>query len=112
MKIVWMNCSIITSEGFFSKRKTSISEIKAKLGFVDSIFSAVGHQSTAEIMSKLLGVEVECNRVNYVQGTDDIGVVFQLRKRPEEGKILSIKEIEEIGYDFYFLKKLPDSCFR
>lgn len=31
---------------------------------------------------------------------NEIAIVFKLKGRPEEGKILTIQEIEEIGYEF------------
>lgn len=40
------------------------------------------------------------NRVQYVQGVGDIALVFKLKSRPEEGKILTADEIEAIGYEF------------
>ncbi len=55
----------------------------------------------------LLGVPVPVNRIQYEQTTGDLAVVFKLRGRPPEGKILTAEEIEAIGYDFGLLTLEP-----
>lgn len=68
-----------------------------------SIDSAVGHESTAYIISKLLGIEVPAHRkmVNLMQ-YDGI-LVFQLMVRLPEGKIMNIEEIEMIPHKWYIV---------
>ena len=65
--------------------------------------SAIGHESTAKIMTKLLGIPVEVNRQNYIQPVGEKAIVFKLKTRAPEGKILTAEEIEEIGYEFGLL---------
>ena len=67
--------------------------------------SAIGHQSTADIISTLLGVECPMNRIMYRQDIGDYALVFKLNGRPEEGKILSVADIEEIGYSWGILAR-------
>jgi hypothetical protein len=55
--------------------------------------SAVGHFSTAEVISKLLGIEIPSNRISLSLKEGDILIVFQLLIRLEEGKILQAEEI-------------------
>lgn len=109
MKIVFLNCSIMTTEGLFLKKKVSLEEVKKIIDDADTILSAIGHESTATILSKLVDREIPVNRIKYEQNCNDLAIVFQLRARPHEGKILSQEEIEEIGYDFYIVKKYSDS---
>jgi len=45
------------------------------------------------------------NIIQYEQKTGDTAIVFKLRSKTLEGKILTREEIEEIGYEFYFLEK-------
>lgn len=103
--IILLNCSIITSEGKWVYKKILLQdvlkEIKGK-----RVESAIGHESTAQILSEMLGIEVKVNRVKYQQEVNELGIVFQLRERPPEGKILTREEIEKIGYDFYALFKI------
>lgn len=66
--------------------------------------SAVGHSSTAEIMSTLLHVEVPVNRISLYElevGTQLL--CFKLKERAPEGVILSKEEIETIGYEWKLL---------
>ena len=89
-------------------RVASLEEVKDLLrgGFV----SAVGHQATAELLSTLLGLPVEANRVAITMGAGDALVVFQLRIRLQEGQILSSQEVKSL-YDqglasFYLVEVL------
>lgn len=67
--------------------------------------SAIGHASTAEIMTTLLGVEVPVNRQMFAQEVGQLALVFKLNGRPPEGTILSIEEIEKIGYKWQVLER-------
>ncbi len=72
-------------------RVLSLEEVKSLLkgGFI----SAVGHQGTAEILTALLGLPVETNRVAITLREGDSLLVFQLRVRLEEGRILNEEEV-------------------
>jgi hypothetical protein len=69
----------------------SLEEAKALLqqGFV----SAVGHESTARVLGRLLGVEVPFNRAQIAIREGDIIVSFQFMVRLPEGKILGDDEV-------------------
>jgi len=60
--------------------------------------------NTSILLTELLEVPVEMNRINYRQEPGDIAVVFKLNTRPAEGRILTREEIEAIGYSFGFLR--------
>jgi hypothetical protein len=79
-------------------QKISLNEVKSLLK--DGFMSAIGHESTAKILSELLGVEVQLNRINVKCQNSDVLVVFTLKSRAPEGKILTKEEIEAIGYEF------------
>jgi len=59
------------------------------------IKSVIGHQSTAELVSNLLGFKVEANREFYQMGEKDLLLVIQLKERLQEGQVLSREEIEK-----------------
>lgn len=100
--VALLNTSIITADGDYEMY--SISLEKARLLLVgNEILSAIGHQSTADILTELLGQEVKMNRINFFQEVKQKAIIFKLNGRPEEGKILSRQEIEEIGYSFKLL---------
>ena len=109
MELAILNTSIITSEGVFSLRDISLEEArKLAIDNRDNLLSAVGHQSTADILTTLLGVEIKMNRINFVQEQHQEALVFKLLGRPEEGKILTLSEIEGIGYKFQVLIKIEN----
>jgi hypothetical protein len=68
--------------------------------------SAVGHASTAEFLSKLLKIPVKINRIEVRMEIGDIALVFALKERQFEGKIMSLKELEKIGYDIGILRRI------
>jgi hypothetical protein len=105
MKVTILNTSILTTYGRFDYVPATLEQAKEILKAND-VHSAVGHKSTADVLTTLLGIEVPINRVNYEQQRDEVALVFKLRSRPEEGKILTTEEIEAIGYDFGLIFKI------
>jgi hypothetical protein len=67
---------------------------KLKLGF--EVQSAIGHQSTADVLSKLLDMEIPVNRTEIKLKRGDILIVFQLATRLPEGQVLSKEEVMEL----------------
>jgi hypothetical protein len=55
--------------------------------------SAVGHQTTADILSTLLGLPVEARRVAITLSPGDRVVVFQILVRLPEGAVLTRDEV-------------------
>ena len=69
-----------------------VKDLLSKRGFE----SAVGHQSTAEILSNLLSVEVPANRIHIKLEAGDVLIVFQLSVRLQEGQVLSREELRDL----------------
>lgn len=65
--------------------------------------SAIGHTSTAEIASALLGRDIPVSRDTISMADGDLAVCIKLRGRAPEGVILSREEVEQIGYDLVLL---------
>ena len=121
--ITLLNTSIITAHGKYKYAPLTLGNAKqlvrlscpncqgggcpvcSGFGTIDNFNSAVGHQSTAEILSELLGVNVPVNRQNYFQPPNSQALVFKLKTRAPEGQILSRAEIEKIGYEFGLLSR-------
>ncbi len=97
-----LNTSILTDYGSYDY--TMISEAEAKaLASVHDVKSAVGHESTAKIISTVLGIEVPMNRINYKQEVGDSALVFKMNQRAPEGVIMTADEISKIGYQWGLL---------
>jgi len=70
-----------------------VREAKAK---GKDVISAVGHASTAQLMSKLLGIEVPVNRAMVAFEDGDEAIVFQLMIRLQEGQVLNEEELQQL----------------
>ena len=103
-KLAILNTSILTTVGTYELQDITLQEAQ-QLVQNNEILSAVGHQSTADILTTLLGTTIPMNRIMFEQQEGQKALVFKLLGRPEEGKILTQQEIEEIGYKFQLLTR-------
>ena len=112
LKLGLLNTSIITAPGIYEMDQISLSEARRMITEygVDGLDSAIGHVSTAAVMSTLLGVDIPVNRQEFKQAEHQSALVFKLNGRPPEGAILTAEEIEAIGYSFYELHRHPNSA--
>lgn len=101
-----LNTSILTNFGSYSYSPLFLQEVKDKIEEYEGFKSYVGHQSTCDVLQSLLGLSVQMNREQYLQQVGQSALVFKLKGRPEEGKLLTVEEIEEIGYEFGVLTRL------
>jgi len=83
--------SLLAEGAIIKASPISLGEVKALLkeGFV----SAVGHESTAKVLSVLLGTEVPFNRAQISIKEGDVIVSFQFLIRLPEGKVLGEDEV-------------------
>ena len=80
-------------------REVSLEDVKEFLK-ENSFISAVGHQATADVMSRLLGIQIPFNRIQVTLKEGDVLIVFQLMTRLEEGKVLSEQELSQLQFKF------------
>ena len=97
-----LNTSILTTVGTYELQDITLQEAQ-QLVQNNEILSAIGHQSTADILTTLLGTTIPMNRIMFEQQEGQKALIFKLLSRPEEGKILTQQEIEQIGYKFQLL---------
>jgi len=83
--------SLLEKGAIIKASPISLGEVKAliKEGFI----SAVGHESTARVLGRLLGVEVPFNRVQISVEEGDVIISFQFLVRLPEGKVLGDDEV-------------------
>ena len=100
-KLAVLNTTIATTDGSYVVETVSLDRAK-RLAFHNRewLDSAVGHESTAKVMKTLLDVDIPVNRQQFSQEVGQTALVFKMNGRPPEGKILSVEEIEEMGYTF------------
>ena len=107
MKLALLNTSILTTAGEYSLTDITLDEARDLVkGTRDNLNSAIGHASTADIMTALLSVKIPINRQMFIQEVGQRALVFKLNGRPEEGKILTVEDIEQIGYKFQLLYRI------
>lgn len=105
-KLALLNTSILTTAGSYNLTDITLEQARQIVADnAGNLDSAIGHQSTADIMTTLLGVDVSVNRQMFTQEVGQQALVFKLNGRPEEGKILTAAEIEAIGYKFQLLSR-------
>lgn len=99
-----LNTSIITATGRYEMHEIGVDDAQAMV-FNGNWRSAIGHEATARILSDLLQITVPVNRIEFTQQPRERAIVFKLRGRVEEGRILNREEIEAIGYDLYVMTR-------
>lgn len=99
-----MNSPVLTGWGKFQFSPCSIEQAREFIS--DSFTSAIGHQSTAELLSSLLGTAVPMNRIQVQTAPGDQVLVFRLKTRLQEGKVLSLDEIKGLDFEFGLLSHL------
>jgi hypothetical protein len=86
------------------KLKTT-EEAKALLSSVDCpIQSCIGHDATANVFSRLLGIDVPTNRITVKLSDGDAVLVGAIGQRLPEGKILSEEELKNIPITWYLVQ--------
>lgn len=104
-RIYIMNTTIVPNNGTYKLEDLGVVGAQHLIdGY--SFTSAIGHASTAEIISSLLGIEIPMNRATISFEPGDIAICFKLDKRPPEGEILSTEQLKELGYSFKLLKRI------
>ncbi|MEM1554338.1 MAG: DUF1874 domain-containing protein [Thermoproteota archaeon] len=78
-------------------QKISIEEAK-RIVQENEIVSAVGHEATAKILSKLLDKEIPFNRISIFMKPGDRALHFFLKQRLPEGRILNEEELKNLDY--------------
>ena len=73
-----------------------ITEQEAKQLFDKHDVNAISHESTAQVLSELFNRDIKENRINITLTPADTLVVFQVFRRPSEGKVFSKAELDEI----------------
>jgi len=89
----WNQHNIITVH----LRRVSLPEAQ-ELVRAGQFISAVGHEATAQVLSRLLEVHIPFNRAAIFMQPGDEGLHFVLRTRLPEGKVLTEEELRGLDY--------------
>jgi Domain of unknown function (DUF1874) len=109
-RLVLLNSSILTQFGTYRYEPISLAAAKRLLHEFSeanrTIESAIGHQPTAELLTGLLEFPVAVNRIQFEHAVGETALVFKLKQRLDDIKVLSQQEIKNIGYEFGLLTRL------
>ena len=100
-----LNSPILTNYGKYKFERITIEEAK-KLLSIQKWISAVGHEATAQFLTLLLGINIPFNRVSISMTKGDQALVFRLKTRLPEGRVLTIEEMKNIDYEIGLLQKI------
>lgn len=102
MKLGLLNTSIITTTGTYKMVDLTLAQANK-----DNLLSAIGHNATADVLTKLLGVDVPANRIVFSQDIGQQAIVLKMRGRlPDDVKDLTIDDMHQIGFDLFLLTRL------
>jgi hypothetical protein len=99
------NGPVVTVNGLFRLCDISMEDAK-ELVKNNKFISAVGHESTAELLSDILEVAIPVNRIQFCQEPGQKAIIFKLHERPPEGIIYNRQEIEKIGYCLKLIERI------
>jgi len=105
LPIALFNGTVATTNGLYSINDIDIDTAR-KYVEENGFISAIGHEATAEIMSRLLGQNIPMNRIQFHQQVGQKAIVFKLNERPIEGAVLNKEEVESIGYSLKIMERL------
>jgi hypothetical protein len=103
-EIYLLNTTVVPCEGLWNVQKTSLSYATYLAGLKSQFTSAVGHDSTATLLSTLLGTTIPVNRIIVAPKQKDLLLCFKLKQRAPKGTILSVEELEALGYEFFLME--------
>ncbi|QUW01294.1 DUF1874 domain-containing protein [Chloracidobacterium sp. MS 40/45] len=109
-RLLFLNASILTAYGVYRYEPVTPEAARQLIARFRqagrTLYSAVGHRATAALMTRLLGIEVPFNRVTVEHLAGESAIVLRLNQRPPEGVVLSIADIEAIGYELGLVTRL------
>ncbi|WP_353572611.1 DUF1874 domain-containing protein [Candidatus Albibeggiatoa sp. nov. BB20] len=101
-----LNSPVLTAYGQWQFLPVSLMDAR-KLVETDFI-SAIGHESTAQLLSQLLEKEIICQRISITMQPQDRALIFRIKKRLPDTRELTQAEISQLSYEFGLLRYLSE----
>ena len=104
-RIVFCNSPYMAGYGSFRHTEISLEEAEKLVSECgDNWLSAIGHESTAQLLSELFGKQIPVNRIDYQYQTGDVQLILRLKKRQPEGSVLNREALDKVGYSFSIIE--------
>lgn len=103
------NTTIMPNEGVYVNKKVSLDKALEIFKCYPKFTSAIGHQGSADAFNSLGFEGVEVNRIQATMKTGDQAIALKVTGRLPEGSILSLEELQKIGFEFFLIVMIaPD----
>ena len=104
------NTTIMPNEGIYINQKIDLGTAKKVCSMFEEHTSALGHQGAVDAFNALgfFDGQVSLNRVPATMKRGDVAIALKVIGRLPEGKVLTLQELEEIGFEFYFIRMIAN----
>jgi len=99
-----LNAPVVTNYGLYRFVKITAEEAKGILS--KEFVSAVGHESTAMLMSGMIGADIPFNRITIHMEAGDKAVALWLIDRPGEAQVYSVEDLAAVNCELGLLERL------
>lgn len=99
-----LNTSIATVPGDYKLEVITLEQAR-EIAQSCVLDSAIGHEATAQIMTAVLQTDVPFKRQIFQQQAGQRCIVFKIRGRVPEGTVLTLADINKMGYDLMLLTR-------
>jgi sporulation protein YlmC with PRC-barrel domain len=106
-RLILLNAMVLPKKPMvMTSAPTDLENVKALVRISSKVESYIGHESTARLLSSILGVEVPVNRGEYVPQVGDTAIVVRLKRRLERPEDVQSVKLEDI--EFYIVSYEDD----